>query len=149
MAWRRQGDKPLSEPMMVRSLTHICVTRPQWVRHHLRNQYPIQTDIHSRQKPHHHKLFACRAVTRVQCLFCQLPFNTHYTVFILKYICVDPMKTSIFKSVWENNLFFNFNIHRLIRKIIRKNNKDIPGYNECRHTIIIINCMNIHGRMEG
>ena len=30
MAWRRPGDKPLSEPMMVRSLTHICVTRPQW-----------------------------------------------------------------------------------------------------------------------
>ena len=31
MAWRRPGDKPLSEPMMVRSFTHICVTRPQWV----------------------------------------------------------------------------------------------------------------------
>ena len=31
MAWRRPGDKPLSEPMMVRSLTHIYVTRPQWV----------------------------------------------------------------------------------------------------------------------
>ena len=25
------GDKPLSEPMMVSLLTHICVTRPQWV----------------------------------------------------------------------------------------------------------------------
>ena len=32
MAWRRPGDKPLSEPMMVSLLTHICVTRPQWVR---------------------------------------------------------------------------------------------------------------------
>ena len=31
MAWRRQGDKPLSEPMMVSLMTHICVTRPQWV----------------------------------------------------------------------------------------------------------------------
>ena len=31
MAWRRPGDKPLSEPMMVNSLTRICVTRPQWV----------------------------------------------------------------------------------------------------------------------
>ena len=29
MAWRRPGDKPLSEPMMVRLRTHICVTRPQ------------------------------------------------------------------------------------------------------------------------
>ena len=35
MAWRRLGDKPLSEPMMVGLLTHICVTRPQWV-----NIYP-------------------------------------------------------------------------------------------------------------
>ena len=31
MVWRRPGDKPLSEPMMVSLLTHICVTRPQWV----------------------------------------------------------------------------------------------------------------------
>ena len=32
MAWRRPGDKPLSEIILVRSLTHICVTRPQWVK---------------------------------------------------------------------------------------------------------------------
>ena len=31
MAWRRPGDKPLSEAMMVNLLTHICVFRPQWV----------------------------------------------------------------------------------------------------------------------
>ena len=31
MAWCRLGDKPLSEPMVVELLTHICVTRPQWV----------------------------------------------------------------------------------------------------------------------
>ena len=31
MAWRRPGNKPLSETMMDSSLTHICVTRPQWV----------------------------------------------------------------------------------------------------------------------
>ena len=31
IAWRRSGDKPLSEPMMVSLPTHICVTRPQWV----------------------------------------------------------------------------------------------------------------------
>ena len=29
MAWRRPGDKP--ESMMMSLLTHICVTRPQWV----------------------------------------------------------------------------------------------------------------------
>ena len=31
IAWRRSGDKPLSESMMVTLLTHICVTRPQGV----------------------------------------------------------------------------------------------------------------------
>ena len=31
MAWRQLGDKPLSEPMIVRLPTHICVTWPQWV----------------------------------------------------------------------------------------------------------------------
>ena len=32
MAWRRPSDKPLSEPMMVILLTHICTTQPQWVK---------------------------------------------------------------------------------------------------------------------
>ena len=31
MAWRRPGDKPLSEPMMVRLQTLICIARPQRV----------------------------------------------------------------------------------------------------------------------
>ena len=38
MAWRRPGDKPLSEPMLVRLPTHICVTRPQWV-----NKYCVKS----------------------------------------------------------------------------------------------------------
>ena len=32
MAWRRPGDKPLSESTMGSLLTQICVTRPQWVK---------------------------------------------------------------------------------------------------------------------
>ena len=31
MAWCWPGSKPLSEPMMVSLLMHICVTLPQWV----------------------------------------------------------------------------------------------------------------------
>ena len=34
-AWRRPGDKPLSESMMISLPTHICGTRPQWVKSHL------------------------------------------------------------------------------------------------------------------
>ena len=33
MAWRRPGYKQLSESKMVSLLTHICVTRPQWVKY--------------------------------------------------------------------------------------------------------------------
>ena len=32
MAWRRSGDKPLSEPVVVSLLADICVTKPQWVK---------------------------------------------------------------------------------------------------------------------
>ena len=32
MAWCRPSDKPLSEAMVVRLPTHICVARPQWVK---------------------------------------------------------------------------------------------------------------------
>ena len=31
MAWRRPGDKPLSEPMIFSLTTHICATRLKWV----------------------------------------------------------------------------------------------------------------------
>ena len=31
MAWRRPGDKPLSEPIMVSLLTHMCITQTQCV----------------------------------------------------------------------------------------------------------------------
>ena len=31
MAWCGPGNKPLSELMLLSLLTHICITRPQWV----------------------------------------------------------------------------------------------------------------------
>ena len=40
-AWRRPGNKPLSEPMIVSLPTHICVTRPQWVR----VEYPDKSTV--------------------------------------------------------------------------------------------------------
>ena len=42
MAWRRPGDKPLSEPMLVSLPTHICVTWPQWVKDHHSDGYRCQ-----------------------------------------------------------------------------------------------------------
>ena len=39
MAWRRPGDKPLSEPMMVSLLMHICITQPQWIKSNITTTY--------------------------------------------------------------------------------------------------------------
>ena len=46
MAWRRPGDKPLSEVMMVSLLTHICVDRPQWVKPDSANQGVNDNFVH-------------------------------------------------------------------------------------------------------
>ena len=45
MAWRRPGDKPFSEPVMVNLLTHICVARPQSVKCHrnMESKFPAIT----------------------------------------------------------------------------------------------------------
>ena len=40
-AWRHPGDKPLSEPMVVSLLTHLCITRPQWVNGNMSNNIII------------------------------------------------------------------------------------------------------------
>ena len=48
MGWRLPGDKPLSEPIMVRLMTHICVTRPQWVKHvHIGTCYILDKGLHN------------------------------------------------------------------------------------------------------
>ena len=52
MAWRRPGDKPLSEPIMVRLLTHICVTWPQWVK-----EWTV-THVHHTKQPSSRRLTA-------------------------------------------------------------------------------------------
>ena len=45
MAWRRPGDKPLSEPVLVSLLTHICVTRPQWVKTNATRVYQFEKSL--------------------------------------------------------------------------------------------------------
>ena len=51
MAWRRPGNKPLSEPMMVSLLMHICVIRPQWVKYCINGNH-TSTEILCRMKSH-------------------------------------------------------------------------------------------------
>ena len=44
MAWRQPGEKPLYEPIMIILLTHICVTRPQWVKRSLATTVAVGVD---------------------------------------------------------------------------------------------------------
>ena len=41
MAWCWSGNKPLSEPMMVSLLMHICVTQPNWVHPYVLSCYDV------------------------------------------------------------------------------------------------------------
>ena len=53
MAWCRPGNKPLSEPMMVRSVTHICVVRIQWVKGIWEEINPIMARLDCITNSHH------------------------------------------------------------------------------------------------
>ena len=52
MAWHWPGNKPLSEPMIVILLMHVCVTQPQWVKHNpgqvLSQNQPLLYHVQSR-----------------------------------------------------------------------------------------------------
>ena len=64
MAWRRLGDKPLSEPTMVLLLTDICVTRPQWVKSTARSPRANEDD---ERRFNHMSMAQCKtAVTPVR-----------------------------------------------------------------------------------
>ena len=59
MAWRRPGDKPLFEPVMVSLLTHICVTWPWWGNKSL----PGSLMIHSSHYQNH--WWSTQVITRI------------------------------------------------------------------------------------
>ena len=73
MAWRRPGYKPLSEPMMLRLPTHICVTRPQWVKGipKANSDYSALLISHDHCSPNNsRKTFIARLLWRGMGVFC-------------------------------------------------------------------------------
>ena len=97
MAWRRPGDKPLSETMMVNLLTLICVTRPQWVNwlpidvivQNLCNTFDIYEDVNI--------LYSVAAQT-ISLIFCmQCGFIHHIeTLLIIVYNSLRSWKRRFF-----------------------------------------------------
>ena len=58
MTWRRPGAKPLSEPMVVSLLMHICVTRPQWVNRAADCSYKLHSEFSGNTKVYHDIMLA-------------------------------------------------------------------------------------------
>ena len=63
MAWRRPGDKPLSEPMMVSLLTHICVNQHQWV--NIAKLFSATQQVRSCSGPIHSHSFGPRGLVEL------------------------------------------------------------------------------------
>ena len=61
MAWRRPGDKPLSEAMLVSLLTHICITWPQLVNY-------FGTELHRSGQTFAQVIIACCLTAPSHCL---------------------------------------------------------------------------------
>ena len=88
MAWRRAGDKPLSEPMMVSLPTHICVTRPQWdmvvhVHGNVHNLLCITMNINFWWEQSVHDIFFYKRLHQKYVIYHNYEFlgNTHRFIF--------------------------------------------------------------------
>ena len=104
MAWRRPGNKPLSESMMISLQIHICVTRPQWVK-------KISTDLRCGEE--HHAVFLERSTScsnlistpRIQ----QILKGMKETVMLKSSCCVFKFKdqSRYAPSQWQMSLHCN------------------------------------------
>ena len=84
MAWRRPGDKPLSEPMMVSLPTHICVTRPQWVNKRNKQTAPMTGNMSTKRKGCHCDcLIVKRSVEGCSCQCLHWPYGCHSDNFLV------------------------------------------------------------------
>ena len=79
MAWRQSGDKPLSEPMMVSLLTHLCVTRPQWVNH-------LLVTLIQRMAWCHHVPMLTKVCDAISCSHSIFPLFLHNQLWMLQWI---------------------------------------------------------------
>ena len=101
MAWHQLGDKPLSEPMMIRLPTHICVTQPQWVKIKIKNIYvKFELNInslHSRKwlKMPSAKYFSVWKFLRIHYHWCHRQSRKWFETAICKmFLCMKMLNNS-------------------------------------------------------
>ena len=106
MAWHRPGNKSLSEPMMARLLTHLCIIRPQWV-NSLRS-----TDVmwHHRSLPTLIQLVACclmapiKLPADIMLMFYQLHPQEHIYIYL--------------NVIWNWNISFQESVFQNICRMV-------------------------------
>ena len=107
MAWRRPGDKPLSEPIMVCLLTHICVTRSQWVKKSYNSVY-VLGKIHSYIKEGNagHENDNVHVCTINVYIYISIFWTLMTMLFVMIYMCIY-IHGRIY-DVFSNKLFLAF-----------------------------------------
>ena len=81
MACRRPGDKPLSEPMLVKLPTRICVTRPQWVKT-CSHRFPYHLSLHFLTWPLIGWRMCCQSIRGHICELLLAKSNSNRMVFM-------------------------------------------------------------------
>ena len=133
MTWRRPSDKPLSEPMMVNSLTHICVSRLQWVK-------MWGTGIEIRAK---YSLFS-KTCLPVFIQWISIQRNNYCSLF-----CVKQGFVLVRGFVWNNILFANkATIHHVGPIAIVKWIRESVSINWSEHTCLGISIGKIQNTTE-
>ena len=109
VAWCRPGDKPLSEPMMLRLPTHICVTWPQWVKVISGTVFAIY-------------MFLCVCVLKIIMIKIGVVLFTRKisfeTLSLLLAICKwnHPRVTHRGEVIWSFDIFLVVNLNKLLNK---------------------------------
>ena len=90
MAWSQPGDKPLSEPMMICLLMHICITQPQWVKGWVPSHCDFSTIIQIWWKICCFAQIHFRMDCQIARKFCTC-LNSHAILEYAKFVVIGPV----------------------------------------------------------
>ena len=121
MAWRRAGDKPLSEPMVVSLPMHICVTQPQWVNSPYNNVHCMMTS--KRGNTSYYWPFIAiyyPTLAPVATVICWLYPTWKYLIlhFIIDLLIVSTLTVCVSTAAWSVKQYLYFDTVIYFKKAI-------------------------------
>ena len=128
MAWRRPGDKPLSEPMLVFVPTHICVTRPQWVNMAIKwdNWFFHHSIIKVYALRYLHNLHTMLANQRLWTYSIKLliEFYSHTIIYSVLFLNINVLHLQL---IWSEYFQFSHTAWRVFSKPESRNHPIVRG----------------------